>query len=120
MQWIDQTPLGSEILITQLETKNRYFCRMSEAREAARQARQDHERLVRQQEIRLKGKEDELTRRRQVLGAREAALKRQEEEFEAREAQLRQQRDAKKNKQYHDEGTSSSKTNFPKFIRFTQ
>jgi len=45
---------------------------------------------------RLKGKEDELQRRRQQLLMREAAIKRQDEELQARGAALKSKSDRKK------------------------
>jgi len=47
--------------------------------------REEQERRVRVDQIRLKGKEDDLARRREQLSMREAAIKRQEQELKVRE-----------------------------------
>nr|TKW32474.1 hypothetical protein SEVIR_2G170600v2 [Setaria viridis] len=83
MEWIDIRPLGEvPIIPVVLETKAQYYSWLEAARDAARAARLEQERCLRQQQIRLKGKEDDQ------LGAREVALKQQEEEFKACKAQL--------------------------------
>ncbi|KAF8723292.1 hypothetical protein HU200_021810 [Digitaria exilis] len=61
MQWIDTRPLG-RVSLNEVETKGQYYARHTQAREEARLAREEQERRVRQQQIRLKGKEDELKR----------------------------------------------------------
>jgi len=100
-EWID-TSCADPGIVRQVETKGQYYVRMGEAREAARHALEEQERRIRQQLIRLKGKEDELSRRREALGAREAALKRQEGEFEARQAQLRMEDERQTSKKSQD------------------
>ena len=56
--------------------------------------REVQERRVRVDQILLKGKEDELARRREKLSLREAAIKRQEQELKFREAALKNKKDA--------------------------
>lgn len=51
---------GVPIWLVVLETKPQCYGRMEAARDATRAARLEEERRVRQQQIRLKGKEDEL------------------------------------------------------------
>ncbi|KAF8664446.1 hypothetical protein HU200_054618 [Digitaria exilis] len=82
----------------QVENKSQHYARLTQAREEARLAREEHARRVRQQQIRLKGKEDELKRRRAQLGKREAALKIQEEQFQAREADLKREEEKQKHR----------------------
>nr|TKW16043.1 hypothetical protein SEVIR_5G273800v2 [Setaria viridis] len=97
MEWINIRPLREvPIIPVVLETKGQYYGRLEAARDAARAARLEQERRIHQQQIRLKGKEDELQRRRDQLGAREVALKQQEEEFETRQAQLLQEEERRK------------------------
>ena len=91
--------------------------RMDEAREAERQARLERERQVRQQQIRLDGKDKQLNSRRDTLVAREIELKRREDELKRRQDLLREaeQRDTT------DHGTSSSRGDRKgKNICFTQ
>ncbi|KAF8661748.1 hypothetical protein HU200_056700 [Digitaria exilis] len=98
MQWVDTRPLGAVRPIP------------------------EHERRVRQQQIRLKGKEDELKRRRAQLGEREATLKIQEEQFQAREADLKREEEKQKHR-YKEAGQSSTtdgRKGKEKFLRFTQ
>ena len=59
-----------------------------------RKIREEQERRVRVDQIRLKGKEDDLARRREQLSMREAAIKRQEQELKIREAALKNKKDA--------------------------
>nr|TKW03020.1 hypothetical protein SEVIR_7G042000v2 [Setaria viridis] len=114
MEWIDA------LWPRQLETKAQYYGRMEAAQDTACAVRLEEERRVRQREIRLKGKVDQLQRRREELGAREATLKRQEEEFEARQAQLLEEEERQK-KMKQQEAESSSKTSSKgKLPRFTQ
>ncbi|KAF8695528.1 hypothetical protein HU200_037372 [Digitaria exilis] len=86
------------------------------------QFHQEQERRVRQQQSRLKAKEDELTRRRAQLGEREAALKIQEEQLQAREAKLKMEEEAQKirNKEPAQSSTSDGRNKKGKFLRFTQ
>ena len=58
-----------------------------------RKIREEQERRIRVDQIRLKGKEDDLARREQ-LSMREAAIKRQEQELKIREAALKNKKDA--------------------------
>ena len=91
--------------------------RMDEAREVERQARLEHERQQRQQQIRHDGKDKQLNRKRDDLVAREIELKRREDELKRRQDLLRaaEQRDTT------DLGGSSSKGDRKgKNIRFTQ
>ena len=70
MEWIDTRPLGEEpFIIHQVENKGQYYARLTEAREVVRLARLEQERRIHHQQIHLKGKEDELQRRREQLGA---------------------------------------------------
>ena len=59
-----------------------------------RKIREEQEQRVRVEQIRLKGKEDDLARRREQLSMREATIKRQEQEFKIREAALKNKKDA--------------------------
>ncbi|RCV29747.1 hypothetical protein SETIT_6G037300v2 [Setaria italica] len=121
MEWIDTRLLREVgIILVELETKGQYHARHTEARETACLARLEQERRICQQQIRLKGKEDELQRQREQLGAREAALKRQEEEFEARQAQLLHEDERQKNMKKQDGECSSKKVRMGKLSRFTQ
>ncbi|KAF8701353.1 hypothetical protein HU200_033683 [Digitaria exilis] len=91
------------------------------AREEARLAREEHERQVRQQQIHLNGKEDELKRWRAQLGEREVALKIQEEQFQDREADLKREEEKQKHR-YKEAGQSSTtdgRKGKEKFLRFT-
>ena len=117
---MDTTPVPRPVSTNQVETKGQYNVRHADAREAARLARLQQERRVRQQQIRLKGKEDELQRRREQLGAREAALKQQEQEFEDRKAQLEQEQQRLKNRNQHEGGSSADPARKGKLPRFTQ
>ena len=56
--------------------------------------REEQERRVRMDQIRLKGKEDVLAWRREQLSLCEAAIKRKKKEHEAREAALKNKKDA--------------------------
>ena len=71
----------------EVETKGQYLVKMTQAREAERQARE---------QIRLKAKEDEMAKRREQLNLREAAIKRKEQELKLREAALNNKNDAVK------------------------
>jgi len=55
--------------------------------------REEQERRVRMDQIRLKGKEDVLAWRREQLSLCEAAIKRKKKEHEAREAALKNKKD---------------------------
>ena len=59
--------------------------KMTQAREVEQQMRE---------QIRLKGKEDELARRREQLSLHEAAIKRKEQELKFREAAVNNKNDA--------------------------
>ena len=80
----------------EVENKGQYFVKMTQACELERQMWHEQERRLRVYQIRLKGKMDELARRREQLSLREAAIKHQEEEFQAREATLKNKSDRKK------------------------
>ncbi|KAF8729849.1 hypothetical protein HU200_017306 [Digitaria exilis] len=98
MQWVDTRPLGEVRAIP------------------------EHKRRVRQQQIRLKDKEDELKRQRAHLGEREAALKIQEEQFQAHEADLKREEEKQKHR-YKEAGqysTTDGRKGKVKFLRFTQ
>ena len=69
----------------EVETKGQYLVKMTQAREAERQTRE---------QIRLKAKEDELARMREQLNPREAAIKRKEQELKFREAAVNNKNDA--------------------------
>ena len=69
----------------EVETKGQYLVKMTQAREAERQTRE---------QIRLKAKEDEMAKRREQLNLREAAIKRKEQELKLREAALNNKNDA--------------------------
>lgn len=120
VEWIDNRPNPDGLRPRELESKSQYLSRMQEARESKRQARLEQERRVRQEQIRLKGKEDELQRRRATLGGREAALKRQEDEFEAREARLRQTEESRKARNNEAGQPSSERARKGKYPRCTQ
>jgi uncharacterized protein YecA (UPF0149 family) len=77
----------------EVENKAQYFVRMTQAREVDRKIREDNERRVRMEQIRLQGREEQLARRREELNLREANIKRREEELQAREAALRNKRE---------------------------
>jgi hypothetical protein len=64
--------------------------------------REEKERRVRMNQIRLKGKEDELARRREQLSLCEAAIKRKKKECEACEAALKNKKDAVEPSSGHD------------------
>ena len=97
MEWVDRVPPAwPNNRAVEVENKGQYFVKMTQAREVERQMRLEQERRVRVDQIRLKGKEDELQRRREQLSLREAAIKRQEEELQAREAALKTKSDRKK------------------------
>ena len=68
--------------------------KMTQEREKVRKIREEQEWRVRVDQIRLKGKEDDLARRREQLSMREAAIKRQEQELKIREAALKNKKDA--------------------------
>ncbi|KAF8739208.1 hypothetical protein HU200_013930 [Digitaria exilis] len=104
MQWVDTRPLGAVRPIPeQVENKSQYYARLTQAREEACLAREEHERRVRQQQIR-------------------AALKIQEEQFQAREADLKREEEKQKHR-YKEAGQSSTtdgRKGKEKFLRFTQ
>ncbi|WVZ74513.1 hypothetical protein U9M48_022685, partial [Paspalum notatum var. saurae] len=90
--------------------------RMDEAREAERQAILQRERQLRQEQIRLDGKNKQLNRRRENLVAREIELKRREDELKRSQDLLR----AAEQRDRTDQGTSSFKGDKKgKNIRFT-
>ena len=78
----------------EVETKGQYYVKMTQEREMVHKIREEQERRVRVDQIRLKGKEDDLARRREQLSMREAAIKRQEQELKIREAVLKNKKDA--------------------------
>ncbi|KAJ1273741.1 hypothetical protein BS78_05G007400, partial [Paspalum vaginatum] len=119
LEWIDtnSAPAWPRRVPVETETKGRYMVRMDEVREAERQAILERERQLRQQQIRLDGKDKPLNRRRDDLVAREIELKRREDDLKRRQDLLSaaEQRDTN----YH--GTSSSKEDRKgKNLRFTQ
>ena len=57
----------------EVENKGQYFVKMTQACELERQMWHEQERRLRVYQIRLKGKMDELARRREQLSLREAA-----------------------------------------------
>lgn len=120
IEWIDTKPPRGVLVRRDIETKGQYYSRMEENRELERLARLAQERRVRQEQIRLKGKEDELQRRRETLGVREAALKRQEEDFVAREARLRQAEGRNKARNKESGEPSSERAKKGKYPRCTQ
>ena len=120
VEWIDTMPPRGVSVLRDIETKGQYYSRMEQARELERLARLARERRVRQEQIRLKGKEDELQRRRETLGVREAALKQQEEKFVTREARLRHAEDLAKTYTKEAGESSSGRTKKPKNFRSTQ
>ena len=69
----------------EVETKGQYLVKMTQAREAERQTRE---------QIRLKAKEDEMAKRREQLNPHEAAIKRKEQELKFHEAALNNKNDA--------------------------
>ena len=75
------------------ETKGQYLVKMTQAREAERQTRE---------QIRLKAKEDELARRMEQLHLCEAAIKHKEQELKFREAALNNKNDAAKPSSGHN------------------
>lgn len=77
-----------------VENKGQYFVKMTQEREMVRKIREEQERRVSVDHIRLNGKEDELARRREQLSLREAAIKRQEQELKVREAAHKKKKDA--------------------------
>jgi hypothetical protein len=91
--------------------------RMDEAREAERQAILERERHLRQQQIRLDGKDKQLNRRRDNLVAREVELKRREDDLKRRQDQLRaaEQRDTTAHETSSSRGDRKGKN-----LRFTQ
>jgi len=68
-----------------VETKGQYLVKMTQARKAERQTRE---------QIRLKSKEDDLARRREQLSLHETTIKRKEQELKFREAALKNKNDA--------------------------
>ena len=69
---------------------------MTQAHKVDQKIREEQERHVRVDQIHLKGKEDELARRREQLTLREAAIKPQEQEQELKvwEQALKNKKDA--------------------------
>jgi len=90
---------------------------MDEAREAERQARLERERQLRQQQIRLDGKDKQLNRRRENLVAREIELKRREDDLKRRQDLLSA---AEQREQTNYETSSSMGDRKGKNLRFTQ
>ena len=86
----------------EVETKGQYLVKMTQAREVERQMREEQEWRVRVDQIRLKGKEDELARMREQLNPREAAIKRKEQELKFHEAALNNKNDAAKPSSGHN------------------
>nr|TKW15832.1 hypothetical protein SEVIR_5G213600v2 [Setaria viridis] len=81
IEWIDTRPLGEVgIIPVVLETKAQYYGRLEAARDEACLARLEQERCICQQQIHLKGKEDELQRQRDQLEERQKKMKKQEVE----------------------------------------
>ena len=83
MDW--ELPAWPGTVPREAETKGQYLVKMTQAREAERQTRE---------QIRLKAKEDELARMREQLNPREAAIKRKEQELKFCEAALKNKNDA--------------------------
>ena len=76
-----------------VETKGQYLVKMTQARKAERQTRE---------QIRLKSKEDDLARRREQLSLHETTIKRKEQELKFREAALNNKNDAAKPSSGHN------------------
>jgi flagellar biosynthesis chaperone FliJ len=58
-------PAWPENLPQEVENKGQYYVKMTQEREMVRKIREEQERRVRDDQIRLKGKEDDLARRRE-------------------------------------------------------
>ena len=95
-------PACPENLPQEVETKGQYYVKMTQEREMVRKIREEQERRVRVDQIHLKGKEDDLARRREQLSMREAAIKRQEQELKIWEAALKNKKDAAEPSLGHD------------------
>ena len=67
-----------------------------------RKIREEQEQRIRVDQICLKGKEDDLARRREQLSMREAAIKRQEQELKIQEAALKNKKDVAEPSLGHD------------------
>lgn len=74
---------------------------MTQARELEQQRRFQQERRVRVDQIRLKGKGDELSRRLEQLSLCEAFIKHQEEDLQVCEAALKGKSDSKRMQRNH-------------------